>query len=572
MSTRILKRLLRSPAFALLLVVAGSGGLGRNAFCQPAPTGARQPVYIYLFTRVDDHINVNLEAERWNRAVDLVERTRKQQPDSGASLLMQFTGAMAEECSLRDRGRGVERLRELARRGVIEIGYDGSDEPAYYARPMPSFRNARTPEHRWLARTEPAAWFLTEYKHPLTGEPDPSRPGGLKLVQQIFGAVASITGVITMELGGDSEFVHQIRRMNTDAVMAGIPEGSTWPARNLHGFRGSVAGIAESMSPTPDCAPEVFWQDHYLRISDHSGAPVQVVRAYQGPDALKEVLDKLDRSRPHVIKVHLGHHAMYIPPEADGGLGPARYAYDHPKVPYFTPEQLRPAAEVAAAQAREEALLKWLHESFFPANAGSRFVASKDLKAWTPPSHRFDVSHDELRNAASKMIEEWKSDLHPPDYVRSTERYFSLADMFQMLASGLAERHRTGALPASVRLNPVYGPLNMIDDTGSPVGAVAVASIERECARIAADLNDAEWRPVPRHAVPSLITVDGIRLNSSQFLRHMAQAFLGPSSASLKVEMASMFSSAAFLFPRTRPTQDEGAMWTLKPAPLISRR
>jgi hypothetical protein len=326
------------------------------------------------------------------------------------------------------------------------------------------------------------------------------------------------------------------------------------------------------MSPAADCAPELFWQDNYLRLSDHSGAPVRVVPAYEGPEGLKGVLEKLDRSRPHVIKVHVAHHAMYIRPEADGGLGPARYAYDHPKVPYLLPEQLRPEQEIDAAHARQEALLKWLNSEFFPANPGSRFVTARDLKEWTGPGHGFDVSHDELRAAVSHMLAEWRSDPHPPDYARSGSRYFSLADMFQMLATSLAERHRAGTFPPSVRLNAVYGPLEMLEDYGSPVGEVAVVSLARECARIAADLNDGAWRPVPRNAVPASVTVDGIRLNAAQFLRHMAQAFLNPSSASLKVEMSSMFSSAGFLFPRTRPVRDEGAVWTLKPAPLTLRQ
>jgi hypothetical protein len=520
--------------------------------------------------RTDDHINVNMEEDRRQRAVALVERTHKQYPQSGASLLMQFNGVTALECSLRDLGRVAERLRDLAKRRVIEIGYDGADEPAYLARPRPDFRQARTPQQRWLARAQPAEWFLTEFKHRLTGEPDPDRPGGLKFVQEVFGPVASITGIITMELGGDSEYAHHVRRMNRDAVLPGIPEDTTWPARNLNGYRGSAAGVGKSMSLEAGCAPELFWQDHYLRVSDYSGAPMKVVRADEGPEGLKALLKGLDRSRPHIIKIQMEHHGMYVRPEADGGLGPVRYAYDHPKIPYLTPEQLRPQAEIEAAQARQWALLKWLGEEFFPANPGSRFVAARDLKGWTGPSHGFDVPLDELRAAAGNMMAEWRSDPHPPDHVRSPKHYFSLADMFQMLATALAERHRTGGLPPSVRLRAVYGPLEMTPEDGSPVGEITAASIARECGRIAADLNDEAWSPVPRNAVPTFVTVDGIRLNSAQFLRHMAQVFLEPSRASLKVEMSSMFSSVALLYPRTRPMQDEGAMWTLKPAPLQS--
>src|SRR5262249_54371571 len=163
----------------------------------------------------------------------------------------------------------------------IEVGYDGSEEPTFVARPRPNFRFSKTPQQRWLARSEATEWFLTEYKQYLSGEPDPSRSGGLKKTQEIFGETASAAGV-SRELGGDSEAAHEIRRSNKKALLPGFPEGASFPARNLHGYGGSIAAVSSMLSPGPDFAPEVFFQDNFLRASDTSGPGIKVVFAHQG--------------------------------------------------------------------------------------------------------------------------------------------------------------------------------------------------------------------------------------------------------------------------------------------------
>lgn len=450
------------------------------------------------------------------------------------------------------------------------MGYDGTNEPTYLTRPQPNFRRAKTPQERWLARAEAAEWFLTEHKDFRTGEPDPSRSGGLKRTQEVFGEVAFIAGA-TNDVGNDPELVQQIGRYNHNAILAGLPEPQTYPARTIEGYRGGVAGFGSLVSQEPACPPELFWQDGILRLSDTSGPPVRVVQAHEGPEGLKAVLEGLDRSRVHVIRIQLGHPRIYMQPAFEKiNPDPVRYGYDNPKLPRLPVDAVRSREEIDAAYAREEAALKWLAEQFFPENPGSRFVSSADLKRMTPSSLGSQVPREKLQQATADLLKRWNIvGNHPPMFAYVDGEYFSLADMFQMLANALAEFQRTGSLPEAVRLTHVYGPLDMTTEQGPSQGSVTVASIATGCAQLSDALKDQAWKPVPANMIPGWVRVDGIRLNAAQFMRLMAEAFLSPSpAAKLAVRTCQMFTELGYGLPNPRRSSETGATWTLKPARL----
>ncbi|MCX6631476.1 MAG: hypothetical protein NTW28_28010 [Candidatus Solibacter sp.] len=554
-----------------LLVLVATGQLV-TAVSQTKEIAAKQPVYVYLYCRLDDQFNTAITQERFKREVALIERYRKEHPKYGMAALLQFTGASSQSFADFNRAAGlVDTVLDGVRRGVLEAGYDGSGEPAYFMWPRPNFRNAKTLRDRWLARGEAAGWFLTEYKDQLTGEADSGGSGGLKKTQEIFGEVASITGVTPWELGGDTEIVHQVRRHNQNAIMAGLPESSVWPAKNIHGYGGGVAGIGSLVSPEPDFAPEIFWQDGFLRSSNTSGPKVHLLSAHAGPAALKKVLEGLDRSRVHVIRVELANIEMYLKPDFNKGvLDPIRFAYDNPKLVTLPPGTTRAKDEIDAAYGREEELMRWLVSDFFSANPGSRFISSSNLKGMAKTSVGSDVPRETLAKAVASLLAEWKiTGNHPPSFGLADGEYFSLADMFQMLATSLAELDRKGSLPASVRLNPVYGPVDFDQDQGPSQGAVTVVSIARACAQLVQPLNNTAWKPFPDNFVPSRVVVDGTDLNAAQFLYLMAEAFSAPSPQNkLNVRTCQMSHGPALVFPVTRKLSEIGAMWTIKPARL----
>jgi len=542
--------------------------------CPAASPAGDQPVYVYLHARVSDHVNIELTESRLRRILPMLDKYRKQQSKAGVSATILFSGALSQALADRNGKTGIKDfVQDYVRRGVIEPGYDGADEPTYRQRPAADLTKAKTSVERWMARGAAAERLLTEMRDPLTGVVVPGKPGGLRQMQAIFGEAACITG-LTAELGGDPEFVHHAGQYNHKAIMFGFPDPDPNPAKALvAGFRESAQEFAREMSPIPESSPELFWQDHVLRSSETSDAAIRRVSGYEGPAVLKELVAKLNRSKIRVIHVELGDQRLYLKPDyAQGSLyPPVRFAYEHPDSPKLPREALQGEDEVAAAYQKEEALIRWLLDDYLPSNPGSRFVSSTDLQRMTPPSAGFSVSLEKLRPALAEILSTaWDANTtYPPMYVLADGHYLSLADLFQVLTDAMTELHRTGKLPQSVKVSKVYGPVPLPDDRGTFNGEVTIASVAKVCATIAGDLHDASWSPLPKNRIPSRVTIDGLDLNSGQFLRLMSEGLLASSKdAKLRVKMTQMLSVSGWSVPTTRPQEDQSASWTYKPAPL----
>lgn len=460
-------------------------------------------------------------------------------------------------------------MLDYARRGVIELGYDGTDEPTYGKRPLPDYSKVKTPEGRWVMRAEAAERFLTEARD-LLGNPQAGMTGGLKKMQEVFGEAVCITGV-TQEMGGDSEYVQHIGRYNTKAIMFGIPDPD--PRRHIPGYRGSALEFGKFMSPIPESSPELYWQDNVLRSSEYSGPTVRLLHGDEGVDAIGGVLGRLDRSKIHIIHMEIGSERMHLRPSP--WYPPLKLAYEDPEHPRLPATLLRDADEVDAAYAKEGEVLKWLVQEFFPANPGSRFVSSTDLKQMTPPSADFTISMEGLRATLAEILKAWGNDTAPPppQYYRVEGHYMSLADMFQVMSDALAEQYMKGKLPQSVRVVKLYGPMEMSGNAGPATGEVTVASLTQMCLGISGHLHNPVPSPVPppKNIIPSRMVIEGNEINAAQFLRLMAEALLAPSQdTKLKIKMTQMLPAPGEIFPRIRPRTDEGATWTFKPAPLQS--
>jgi hypothetical protein len=560
---------MRLATLFLIALAAAAAAAGRSA--SPAQP---MPVYVLLAGTIEDHVNLELSEERIDRVLSLVDRHRHRFPQDPISCLLQFTGLTSDALAVRSTNGLLDRLRAEARKGVVEIGYDGSEEPTFVARPRPNLRAAATPDARWVARLEPTAWFLREHKDIITGEPDPARSGGLQRTREVFGHIASVAGV-SLDLGGDSELVHELRRDGLDPLLPGFTDAAVFPARTINGYQGGIAVLSRALSPLPDTAPEVFWQDGALRLSEYIGANTRVAgTALDGPDGVRKLVEGLDRTRVHVVRVRIGDHRIYTktPFGARNYTTPLEYAYDNPKGYRLPPDAVRSREQIDEAYAREEAAIDWLSREFFAANPGSRFVSVSDLRRMAARDAGAVVSQEAIVEAAAHLLAEWKTlGASPPGFVRSGDEHFSLAELFLVLAGALAERHRTGVLPFSVTLTPIYGPLETNDEQGPADLVVTAGAIDRACAPLIERLRDTGWKPVPANSVPGLVTIDGGRVNAAQFLRLMATALPAASPDSpVKVESASMFSTLGTVFPRTRSRLEMGATWTLKPARLTT--
>jgi hypothetical protein len=578
--------------------------LARGAFA--ASDAPKEPIFIYLYARVTDHVNLDTTEDRLRRVLPTIEKYRKEHPDAHVSATILFSGAVSQALAERNT-HIVDFVRDYIRRGIIEAGYDGADEPTYQHRPLLDVSNAPTAEDRWLVREATDEKLLAEARDPLSGTPEPGKAGGMKEMREVFGDPACVTGMtmwmnvlsagprteantpgdempdphfsqplkkaipprtgLIPEVGGDSELIQQFRRDNTKAIMFGILVANPG---FIPGIRHGREVFGQLMSPIPESSPELYWQDNVLRSSEASGT-VLPIHGYEGADAMKAAIGKADRTRIHVIHVELASDQNYLQPAFIKGqeFPPLKYAYNHPESPKLPADALLPAADVDAAYAKEDGLLKWLVEDFFPTDRGSRMVSSAALMQMAIPSTGFSISVERLRAALADFLKEAGSNTILPPLFQADGRYLSLADMFQVLTDALAEFSRTGKLPESVKVVQIYGPIRLLTGHGPNEGEVSVASVARVCAQIDAGLHDDSPGKIPKNAIPTFLTVDGINMNPAQFLRLMALALATPSpDVKLPVKMLYAFTDAMILYPRTRRLSDAGFLWTLKPAPL----
>jgi hypothetical protein len=554
----------RRCAWVLVSVLAAGGGA--------AVAEGPSPVYVVLQATIDDEINPEAMA-RLPRLLAMMRGLEERGAAFRPTCLLQFNGVTANTLASENAATGhLDRVRDLVRRGLLEIGYDGSDEPTFVTRPRPNFRDATTAEDRWLARLQALRWFLTEWKDPLSGEPDPARAGGMRKVIDVFGPVSFARGV-TFEPWSSAETVHAMAAMGARPVLGGFLEPSAYPARNFSGYRGGVPMLSASLAPDARSAPEVFWLDTTLHLSDYGVLGGRVFNALEGPEALEKLLAALDRSRPHVVQVRLGHPGVFAKP----GFGtrnyqtPLEHAYDNPKAPNVPPAALHSHQDRAAVEAREQAVLDWLVDRFLPANPGSRFVSVGALAREAEVAALAPVLPQELREAAAALRDRTVAGHGElPAFVTAGQRYFSLADLFGLLVSALArpDHHTDGpALPVV----PLLGPVELVEPQPGRDVRVAREAVVHACTSLREAYAPGEWTPVPRYAVPSRVAVDDVTLTAGQFLLVMADAVIaGPGQGTLDVRWTTSSSGLLLALPPTRPRSDGGSAWTVKPAVIRS--
>ncbi len=168
-----------------------------------ASDAAKQPIYVYLYARATDHVNLGITEDRLHRLLPMIERYRREHPDAHVSATILFSGAVSQALAQRNGQTHIlDFVKGYIRRGIIEPGYDGSDEPTYQNRPTIDFTQTSTPQDRWLKRRSAEQNFLTEGRDPLTGAPELDKTGGLQKMQEVFGKAVCITGLtLPMKFG-----------------------------------------------------------------------------------------------------------------------------------------------------------------------------------------------------------------------------------------------------------------------------------------------------------------------------------------------------------------------------------
>jgi hypothetical protein len=531
-----------------------------------------QPVFIVLYSRFYDHSHPFPNNQRVDRLIPLLERLRAKYPNSGVACLFEFSGAISQVfLEYNPSQHGVDKIKEAAKKGLIDIGYTGEEEPSYLYRPRPDFISAETPEQRWTAISEAAERFLTDFKDPVTGRPVPGLTGGLKGMQEVFGEAAFVRGV-SETLGGDAAVTNQVRKLNANAMMLGVPPQDT--RRGIEGYAASAAGFAKTMSPGSDTAPEVFWQDGMLRISDLSLTDNKPHSTDEPVDVLKKVFAGLDRSKVRVIALEFGSYKRYLAKRPDQSViwDPMEWLYYHPENPQFPPT-MKPflvESAVAAGYKNEEAVMNWLLGEYLPANPGSRILSIGDLKKMAGPERPSEVTWDQVKTLATDFENRFKP--YPTrlvDYLKAGDRYFSNAEAFTLMAEALSTVEKSGAPSPSIKPLPVNAPISVPNDMGPIKGTVIERDVLQAAAQVVAPLRNTEWKVIPENAIPPYVQVGAVRVNATQFLRLMALSCLDLSPDKvLPLSPIALHSVAMFAYPKNTPIMDQGMGWTLKPATL----
>jgi hypothetical protein len=564
--------------FALLIVLPGDLAAQSSS---PASSSA-PPVLIYLRMKAVDPVNIEMTEDRIRRTLRMLDSLNSEFPSANIKATIFVNGAVSDELAQRNSKTGVQDLLlDSARKGLIEIGYDGEQEPRSDAQPLMDYRDVGTPKEDYLARVAVLQRILTEGRDPITGKPLPEADGGLKRMQQVFGEATSIRGTqaFTRDLGvgaapdwgSDAELVQQIRLMNTRATMAGVLDDV--PHFDFM-YDDWVGPFSKNLSDSADASPDVYWQENRLRISERSDKSSQVVEASPGADAIKDYFDKLDRSKIRLVQINIGADNNYLQDryrdKDDSPLyPPTHYAATHPNAPNLPKDALVGEADVDAGFQKEMDALKWVLSDFVAKNPGSQVVSNKDLLNMTAPCFGYRLATDSLRNAIAQLDKSWGDSPIPPKYVNVDGHYLSLAQTFEVLADALVLRRRTGKLPDSVEVRDVYGPVDMPDGTGAAAGEVSASTVSLAAVYILPSLYEDNWNPIPRNIVPGNVNVGNITVNAAQYMHLMMKALLSDDlEAKLPITPAGMVWAPVAMTFKTRPAADMGTIWTIKPAPI----
>lgn len=559
----------RLMIFAALAAAWCSGAaVGQSDADQPAP----MPVYVYLFAHFEDHINTELSEWRIREVMETLTEAHREHPDLVAAV-GEFYGADSEVFAAREEQSGIVGLiRHAIAEGWYDVGYHGAHEPTYATSQAATRSMAGK---GWSEIYTATRTFYTAHRDLRTGRPDPTAPGGIALMADVFGEPTVISGAAGMT---NPPGMLALSDLSGCRVFFGFTDHG--PAVRNPGYVPGVLEIRRIISPSPETSADLFWYIGCLITSSHPvSQQVGVVGSELPPDLVKLRLANIDRTRVAVPHMIYGTKFVYA------RASPTQYGY---RAYAGSPEadldaaRLPPALLLSEDQRLEklgciEENVRWLVEEYFPANPGSRSVGNRLLLELTMPYAGQAVSAAELDEAASFLLDEWTD--RPPSFVPAGKRYLSLAQLFKLLATALKEYAATGSLPDSLLTEMVYGPIGMWDEI---VHAAEQEVSQQTVIEAAASLAfGPEHQPgaaePPGNRVPLNVTVGEVQMQAAQFLRLMAEAYrslrAGETAPVLHVRPTNVLPQIAVPWQRVHPMYEETPsaygylqLWTVKPA------
>jgi len=335
-------------------------------------------------------------------------------------------------------------------------------------------------------------------------------------VQNNFGDVQAASGIFlqsdTGYQGGPT--THAALSIRPDLLLGyGYPDHGAFVE---NGHREIAGELMARLAPAADTSGSVFWADNFIKMN--GGNPIDGpsgIDPIKGPQLADAMLGGMNRSRPNVILTGLASKFLYT----KSGTSPTRYGYVHADSPALPPEWLNSTRQKEQKYQMSSDTLIHLLDDVLPANPGSRFVNSAAVISMVAPPEYWVISPEKLDALARWALLNWTN--RPPDWVSDGADFYSLRDLFALLALSFGDDHPTGA---ELSLPTAYGPLQ-------PVNAEKEIVLTRdELVSLAAELApkfapDQPWQTTPNAMVqPTYPTFAG-DITAAQLLYGLATIY-----------------------------------------------
>lgn len=462
------------------------------------------PLYIFVYTHTEDHINHEVSEERYTTLAPMVEQFVSDHPALQFAWTIQFGGADAQTVAENsDSTHIVDTLTTLAEQGVVHFGYHGQHDPTYQNRAT----NDLTTESSWEEIVEAVDEWISCEKDPYRGGCLAETGGGIMAIEQNFGDVEVVSGVAAGDgtVGWESRGGrHAIsRRAPNRMVGFGFSDHGpdTYPT-----YDQVVAELMTELSPSAETSGSLFWMDDVIRIND--GDPVQgvtIMPIHYEIRRLRQSVDAIDRSRPHVFNALMASKYIYTA----AGVSPTQHAYLNPDDPMLPEDLILDEEDIATNYDRTQASLHYLAD-ILDDGLGSQFVGPDDVIELVAPDHYFVVTFEELDAIASWLYHNWGE--HPPAFASDGLEFYSLRDTLGLFATAVASDFSD-----PVELGMFFGPLE--EEESAATVSVAPSDVEAIASVIVSSTTpDATWQPTPNNVVPSQFETEAGTLNASQAL------------------------------------------------------
>jgi len=540
----------------------------QDFFIRVMEEDVQRPVYVYLYSTYDDPFNDELSGERYDTLLPVIENISLNDPDLTPSVTIFMNGADVTDPT-GGRYDAIQNIIGAIDEGWVEIGYTAFHEPTYVNNPLydPAYDT-----WDWQDRVTALDHLLSRPRDPLTGEELGVGQGGIQAVRTELGEMAAVAGV-----GIDGAQLHSLSRYDTAAIQLGIEDGPSNPGALV--WDPYVGTIASMLAEDVASPYGVYWQGGRLRVAlDETGVGFPVA-SDDINNTIGRIMD-LDLKRVNLFPLQVMDPDLYfdasIVVSGDQVLSPTEWAYGHTDSPGLPLEAIRPPDERRELYDASADTIEWLAEYGMPIFGGS-FVSNQDIKAMVDPGTGISVSQSEMAAAANDLLARWTL-LRYPNWVgtswgfcRGDYQYFSMADMYGLLAQALAEYDDQSALPASVPLVPINGPREGASPS-QPWNRLGLRTIVDEATRQAELLIDDIWRVTPKNAVPTTSAPGGVDVNAMEFLLLMAEAYLviyedtTPGNPLLSLYPSLQWPVTQAALDLEGKATDDGDSWTLKPA------